>query len=170
MNDVEAVRLHEYSSTWPAMFEVERDQLESVLERWLAGRIEHIGSTAVPGLIAKPVIDIMAGVRDIASSAQARGALRCLGYVYFPYRPDEMHWFCKPSTDRRTHHLHLVPVNSALWTERLAFRDHLRRSPDAAAEYAALKSALAARHPSYARIVDTDKRSPAWHADGISWH
>ena len=140
------------------MFEVERDQLESVLERWLAGPIEHIGSTAVPGLIAKPVIDIMAGVRDIASSAQAREALRSLGYVYFPYRPDEMHWFCKPSPERRTHHLHLVPVNSALWIERLAFRDHLRRSPDAAAEYAALKSALAARHE-FDREAYTDGKS-----------
>jgi GrpB-like predicted nucleotidyltransferase (UPF0157 family) len=142
----EPVRLVDYDSAWPTMFEAERSQLERVLEPWLAGPIEHIGSTAVPGLAAKPVIDIMAGVRDLATSVRAREAVASLEYMYFPYRTDVMHWFCKPSPAHRTHHLHLVPVDSALWLERLAFRDHLRRSPDTVAEYAALKHALAARY------------------------
>jgi len=89
----------------------------------------------------------MVGVRDLTSSRDARAALADLDYVYFPYRPDVMHWFCKPSPARRTHHLHLVPVSSPLWAERLAFRDYLRNSTEARIEYAALKVSLAERFP-----------------------
>ena len=143
----EPIYLVPYDPAWPRRFEDERARLARALSPWLAGPIEHIGSTAVPALTAKPVIDIMAGVRDLPSSLEARDALALLDYVYFPYRADVMHWFCKPSPARRTHHLHLVPVESALWDERVIFRDYLRSSPAAAAEYAALKAALAAEHP-----------------------
>ena len=143
----EPIHLVAYDAAWPRLFESERALLESVLGPWLHGPIEHIGSTAVPGLTAKPVIDIMAGVRDLPSSLDARAALAPLNYMYFPYRADAMHWFCKPSPARRTHHLHLVPVQSSLWQERLAFRDYLQASADAAAEYAVLKLALAEQHP-----------------------
>ena len=142
----EPVFLVPYDPTWPSQFEEERAELARVLSPWLAGPIEHIGSTAVPGLMAKPVIDIMAGVRDLPSSLFARAALAPLNYEYFPHRPDVMHWFCKPSPERRTHHLHLVPVQSALWAERVLFRDYLRLSSATAAEYAALKLALAVQH------------------------
>lgn len=142
----EPIHLVPYDPSWPRQFEEERARLACVLSPWLAGTIEHVGSTAVPGLTAKPTIDIMAGVQDLASSLDARAALHSLDYMYFPYRPDVMHWFCKPSPARRTHHLHLVPVQSELWTDRLTFRDYLRSSPTAAAEYAELKLALAARH------------------------
>lgn len=142
----EPISLVPYDDAWPQLFEEERARLEEVLSVWLAGPIEHIGSTAVPGLTAKPVIDIMAGVRDLPSSRAARAALGTLHYVYFPYRPDVMHWFCKPSPARRTHHLHLVPVDSRLWSDRLLFRDFLRSSAPAAAEYATLKIASAEQH------------------------
>lgn len=142
----EPIYLVPYDPTWPRQFEEERARLAQVLSPWLVGPIEHIGSTAVPGLTAKPVIDIMAGVRDLPSSLDARAAIALLDYVYFPHRPDVMHWFCKPSPARRTHHLHLVPVTSALWGERVTFRDYLRSSPAAAAEYATLKQALAVQH------------------------
>jgi GrpB-like predicted nucleotidyltransferase (UPF0157 family) len=142
----EPIYLVPYDPTWPRQFEEERAQLARVLSPWLVGPIEHIGSTAVPGLVAKPIIDIMAGVRDLPSSLDARAALEPLDYVYFPYRSDVMHWFCKPSPAHRTHHLHLVPVQSALWAERVMFRDHLRSSSETADEYAALKVSLAAQH------------------------
>jgi GrpB-like predicted nucleotidyltransferase (UPF0157 family) len=142
----EPIFLVPYDPLWPQRFEEERAVLASALQAWLAGPIEHIGSTAVPGLTAKPIIDIMAGVKDLASSVPAQAALASLNYMYFPYRPDVMHWFCKPSPAQRTHHLHLVPVQSPLWVERLLFRDFLRRYPAAAADYAALKETLAAKH------------------------
>jgi GrpB-like predicted nucleotidyltransferase (UPF0157 family) len=92
---------------------------------------------------AKPVIDIMAGVNDLESSRPALEALASIGYCYYPYRSQEMHWFCKPSPEIRTHHLHLVPLHSSLWVERLGFRDVLRTHPETAAEYEALKRNLA---------------------------
>lgn len=132
-----------YDRGWPARFDDERDKLLRLIGEWLIGPVEHIGSTAVPGLAAKPVIDIMAGVRTLDESRPAIAAVAELGYWYAPYRSDVEHWFCKPSSSFRTHHLHLIPFRSVLWTEALAFRDYLRAHSDVAAEYGALKQRLA---------------------------
>ena len=118
-----------------------------------------MGSTAVPGLAAKPVIDIMAAVESLAASREAIAAAAEAGYLYFPYRPDEIHWFCKPSASFRTHHLHLVPFGGRLWIERLAFRDCLRRDAATAAEYAALKQRLAKEYM-FDREAYTDAKEP----------
>ena len=144
---------------WPARFASERALLEPLLAPWLAGAVEHIGSTAVVGLPAKPVIDILAPVASLAASRAALPLLATLAYCYFPYRADVMHWLCKPSDARRTHHLHLVPADSALWRERLAFRDYLRAHPTVAEEYAALKTRLAAQHR-FDRTAYTDAKEP----------
>lgn len=141
----EPVTIVQHDPRWADRFVAERELLEPVLARWLEGGIHHVGSTAVRGLDAKPVIDILAGVRDLDSSRPAIDCLADLRYRYAPYRADEMHWFCKPSPERRTHHLHLVPVDSRRFAEELAFRDHLRDHPERAREYAALKQELAAR-------------------------
>src|SRR6187402_1602298 len=106
------IEIEAYNPAWPATFLAERDLLAKVLEPWLVGRIEHVGSTAVPGLAAKPVIDIMAPVRDLESSRPASTALEAIGYCYAPYKAEVEHWFCKPSPEHRTHHLHLVPLDS----------------------------------------------------------
>jgi GrpB-like predicted nucleotidyltransferase (UPF0157 family) len=140
------VVIEPYDPQWPAMFEAERAALSAVLGPWLAGPIEHIGSTAVPGLPAKPVIDIMVAVEDLAASRPAIEALAPLSYCYFDYKAEVMHWLCKPSDLERTHHLHLVPFESPLWRERLAFRDALRREPALRAAYRDLKLRLAANH------------------------
>ena len=132
-----------YERGWPAQFEEERDALQHVLGPWLAGPIEHIGSTAVPGLAAKPVIDIMAAVETLEKSKPAIGAAATLRYCYFPYRADITHWFCKPSAEYRTHHLHLVPIGSPAWVGPIAFRNYLRAHDDVAAEYEQLKRGLA---------------------------
>lgn len=134
-----------YDPSWPAHFEAERLLLEAVLAPWLAGPIEHVGSTAVAGLAAKPVIDIMAPVVTLDASRPAIAAVAVLGYGHYPYRAETMHWLCKPSPLVRTHHLHLVPLGSELWLQRLAFRDALRSDAALAAAYAALKRQLAAR-------------------------
>ena len=148
-----------YDARWPAAFEQERALLAEALGPWLAGPPEHIGSTAVPGLAAKPVIDIMAPVHTLAASRPAIEAARELGYVHYPYKPDVMHWFCKPSAAHRTHHLHLVPLGSPLWRERLAFRDALRADPELRASYQALKLDLAQRHR-LVRKAYTDAKTP----------
>ena len=137
------VEIVDYDAAWPGRFAEEREALLVVLAPWLAGPIEHIGSTAVPGLAAKPVIDIMAAVETLDSSRQAIERVAALGYCYFPYQADVRHWFCKPSDAFRTHHLHLVPISSPHWTRPLAFRDYLRVHTDVASEYEQLKRDLA---------------------------
>ena len=108
-----AVEIVAYDESWPAKFEAERSLLEIVLAPWLAGSIEHIGSTAVALLPAKPVIDIMAPVHTLDASRSAIEAATDAGYAYYPYQAEVMHWFCKPSPHIRTHHLHLVPVRKS---------------------------------------------------------
>jgi GrpB-like predicted nucleotidyltransferase (UPF0157 family) len=148
-----------YDPAWPTLFAEEKARLREALAPWLAGPIEHVGSTAVPGLVAKPVIDIMAGVKSLEDSRAAIAALKDLQYQYWPYRPDVMHWFCKPDTSFRTHHLHLVPRDSAVWNERIAFRDCLRNDAAVAARYAELKEGLARRYR-LDREAYTDAKGP----------
>jgi GrpB-like predicted nucleotidyltransferase (UPF0157 family) len=140
------VEIVEYNPLWPAQFEREQGLVSEALAEWLVGEPEHIGSTAVPSLAAKPVIDIMAPVQSLAASVAAIAAAGRIGYVHFPYKQQVMHGFCKPSPAHRTHHLHLVPLNSRLWQERLAFRDVLRASASLRSEYQALKLKLAAEY------------------------
>jgi GrpB-like predicted nucleotidyltransferase (UPF0157 family) len=158
-NSEASVQIVSYDPRWPSLFLQERALLGAALGTWLAGPIEHFGSTAVPGLAAKPVIDIMAGVESLDASRDAIAAAGVLGYVYYPYRPDVMHWFCKPSAAFRTHHLHLVPLNSRLWIERLAFRDYLRKEPAMAAEYSEVKVGLAKQFE-FDREAYTDAKGP----------
>jgi len=139
----EPIRIVPYDPTWPDRFERERDALATVIGPWITGGIHHVGSTAVPGLDAKPIVDILVGVGDLEESRQCVEPLAQLDYLYAPYLADEMHWFCKPDPRRRTHHLHLVPTGSRRYRDELAFRDRLRAEPETAAEYAALKSRLA---------------------------
>jgi len=148
-----------YDASWPGRFAAEAEALRTALAPWLIGPVEHIGSTAVAGLAAKPVIDIMGGVRTLEASRPAIAAAEALGYCYFPYRPDAEHWFCKPSAAFRTHHLHLVPVGSPDWIRRIAFRDYLRAHPATAAEYEALKWRLAREFP-FDREAYTDAKGP----------
>ena len=108
----------------------------------------------------------MAPVETLEDSRPAIQILGQSGYVYFPYRPDVMHWFCKPSPAHRTHHLHLVPFGSTLWNERIAFRDALREDTELAAEYASLKKELALEYK-LDREAYTDAKGPFIH-DALS--
>jgi len=160
------VEIVPYDPSWVKLFHEEADLLRPVLGEWFVGTIEHIGSTAVPGLAAKPVIDILAAVESLAVSRPAIAAAAALGYCYFPYQVELEHWFCKPSPAFRTHHLHLVPVGSPQWRRPIAFREYLRAHSDVAGEYEVLKRRLAeehhldreaytqAKHPFIARITD----------------
>lgn len=139
----ETIRIVSYDPDWPRRFEEERDTLAAAIGAWAPGGIHHVGSTAVPGLDAKPVIDILVGTESLARSRACFEPLARLAYLYAPYRDDEMHWFCKPHPSRRTHHLHLVPAGSKRFRDELAFRDYLRANPPAARNYGALKHQLA---------------------------
>ena len=140
------IEVVEYSQRWMELFVTERDALVRELNGWLVGVPEHIGSTAVPGLAAKPIIDIMAPVASLEASLPAIVAAGRIGYVFYPYKAEVMHWLCKPDPGFRTHHLHLVPVGSQLWIDRLTFRDALRANKALRTEYQALKQSLARVH------------------------
>src|SRR3954447_23990143 len=105
----EPIRVVSADPGWPVRFQEEQQALADAIGKWAPGGIHHVGSTAVAGLEAKPVIDILVGVRGLVEARACFEPLAGLGYLYAPYRVEEMHWFCKPHPSRRTHHLHLVP-------------------------------------------------------------
>ena len=149
-----------YDPGWQRGFEDERVVLETALAPWLEGGIHHIGSTAVPGIAAKPVIDMMAGVRDLEDARAAFEPLQALSYAHAPHRASVAHHFYKPSArlGEYTHGLHLTEPESDLWRERLAFRDALRADPGLAAEYETLKSRLVREHPNDLAAYTTGKK------------
>jgi GrpB-like predicted nucleotidyltransferase (UPF0157 family) len=145
------IRVVPYDPEWPRRFDAERALLERVLAPWLEGGVHHVGSTAVPGLAAKPLIDIVAGVRDFEEARAASEPLAELGYVSEPHRPGIAHHFAREIV-AQSHKvdgfgLHLTEPGSDLWRERLVFRDALRADAELAAEYEALKLRLAREHP-----------------------
>lgn len=142
----EPVAIVPYDAEWPLRFEAERTLLERVLAPWLEGGIHHVGSTAIPGIAAKPIIDIVAGVRNLGPAREAFEPLRAASYTYSPHRPGIAHHFEKRSPRFPEYGLHLTEVGSDLWRERLAFRDALRADSKLAAEYEALKLRLAQEH------------------------
>jgi len=134
-----------YTASWPAMFESEAASIRTVFgERAL--RVEHVGSTAVPGLAAKPVIDIQVSVQSLEDSGRHIELLARLGYVHVALGAFDLVYpfFQKPAQWPSTHHVHLCVVGSLQEREHLAFRDYLRGHPEVAAEYLALKQELAA--------------------------
>ncbi len=141
----EPVALVPHDPAWSYKFEQERDLLECTIGSCAVGGVHHVGSTAVPGLDAKPIIDVLAGVASLEAARQCFRPLGELGYLYAPYKPGEMHWFCKPDPRRREYHLHLIPVDFARFRDELSFRDRLREDSETAWEYAEIKHSLVAR-------------------------
>jgi GrpB-like predicted nucleotidyltransferase (UPF0157 family) len=142
----EPVAIVEYDPSWPRRFDEASTELSAVL-RGRAVRIEHVGSTAVPGLAAKPIIDIQVEV-DTLLDADLVPAIEGLGYEYVPDYEAEFprrRYFRRNDPDgRRTHHVHVVEHSDRAWSERhIAFRDWLRRHDDDRDRYAALKRRLA---------------------------
>jgi GrpB-like predicted nucleotidyltransferase (UPF0157 family) len=133
-----------YDPAWPALFEQERARLAAILGT-LVVTIEHVGSTAVPGLAAKPIIDLMVGVRSLAETrSRCIEPLQEAGYAYLPeyqsWLPDEL--FFRKGVPW-THHVHVMEPSNPGWRRRLLFRDYLRAHPDSADAYATLKRGLA---------------------------
>jgi GrpB-like predicted nucleotidyltransferase (UPF0157 family) len=146
-----------YDAGWPELFRTEKEHLLSCLPNDLIRRIEHFGSTAVPGLSAKPVVDMLVEVTDLeATRARIAPILEQQGYDYFwrPTHGDDgppfYAWFIKrhPDTGIRTHHIHMVERDFTEHWDRLLFRDYLIDHPETAREYESLKLRLAADYPS----------------------
>jgi GrpB-like predicted nucleotidyltransferase (UPF0157 family) len=149
-----------YDPEWPRRFETERALLEHVLAPWLDEGIHHVGSTAIPGVSAKPLVDMMAGVRDLHEARASFEPLQEHSYLHTPHRPGIAHHFSKPSPllPETLYGLHLTEPGSDLWRERLTFRDALRNDRALAAEYQALKLRLAEEHRLDLRAYTAGKR------------
>lgn len=143
-----------YRPAWPGQYRVEAEVLRTALAA-LAPRTEHIGSTAVPGLASKPIIDILLGVRNPADLDDYAERLHNFGYALAPqplapqpdYDLDDRRFLVRSVRGVRTHHVHVVETSGETWHRLLLFRDLLRVDPQLAVEYGQLKQTLAMRHP-----------------------
>ena len=152
----EDVAIVPYDPRWPELFQREKEHLLGTLPAELIRRIEHFGSTAVPGLAAKPIIDLLVEVTDLqATRDRIAPMLEAQGYDYFwrPTHGDDgppfYAWFIKrdPASGTRTHHVHMVEAHFTEHWERLFFRDYLIEHPQVAKEYEKIKVRLATDHP-----------------------
>jgi len=144
------IALVSYDPTWPDMFEHEAARIRAALGPSLFEALEHFGSTAIPGLAAKPIIDILIAVRSVEAARRVfPEKLKALQYIFWADNPKRDRLFfvkgMPPFGERRTHHIHVTEPAGEMW-QRLAFRDYLRTHPDEAARYEALKVQLAKQH------------------------
>ena len=154
------VVIADYDPEWPVLFDAERRRLEEGLGD-VAVRVEHVGSTAVPGLAAKPVIDIQVSVRSFEPFDAYARPLADLGYLFRTSDDDDpAHRFFKLEQNGvRRFHIHVCEAGGEWERRHLAFREHLRRDTVAAREYEAVKRALAARFP-HDSLAYADAKTP----------
>ena len=148
----EHVDLVPYDPSWPLLYAKEEEFLRTALPVDLFIRIDHIGSTAIPGCSAKPVIDVQVVVKSLERVKQEVVPMMERNGYEFIWRPTIGErapfyaWFIKRNTDgARTHHIHMVEPDPAS-EDRILFRDHLRAHPEEVARYEALKRDLALAH------------------------
>jgi GrpB-like predicted nucleotidyltransferase (UPF0157 family) len=149
---VQPIVIADYDPRWPAIFEEERARILEAVGEWLLD-IQHVGSTSVPGLAAKPIVDIMPGLRSLDDAPRVIAGMQSIGYQYIPVYEDDLperRYFVRPPGrgywHNRLFHVHAVETVSRFWRRHLAFRDYLRAHPEACDEYAALKRRLATEH------------------------
>jgi len=146
----DSVLLVDYDARWPVIFEKEKARImEMIGDKVVA--IEHVGSTAVPDLGAKPIIDMMIAVNHLSDAAECIEPLTSIGYEYVPEyevsRPERRYFRKGPHDASNRHfHLHMVERTSDFWERHILFRDYLRTHPEVAQEYCGLKKQLAEKH------------------------
>jgi GrpB-like predicted nucleotidyltransferase (UPF0157 family) len=145
-SEEDRIEISEYDPAWPAEFEAEQERIRAALDSGLQVEMQHIGSTAIPDMAAKPIIDILLMVHEGAEHARVIQGLQEIGYVYWEENPEPGRMFfvkgMPPFGKRRTHHVHVFD-DAMERNRRIAFRDYLRSHADAAREYAELKRQLA---------------------------
>ena len=162
MND-DSITIVQYNPRWPQKAQNEITKLKKLFKnnKWIKD-IQHIGSTAVPGLSAKPIIDIYIGVDSIILAQQLIVPIENLGYKFWEENPNnEKMFFVKgmpPFGKKRTHHIHIVEYNSSYWKARILFRDYLINHSDEAMQYERLKKELMIKY-TYDREKYTDEKS-----------
>lgn len=144
----EDVALYPYDAHWPDLFLAEHESLLSLFPTQLLD-VQHFGSTAIPGMSAKPIIDLLGGVASMGVADAMMAPLLQSHYTTsaeFNATLTDRRWLMRWADGRRTHHLHLVVLGSTAWERRLRFRDAVRADPSLAERYARLKRDLVAQH------------------------
>jgi GrpB-like predicted nucleotidyltransferase (UPF0157 family) len=166
-----AVRIVEYDPAWPGMAAVEIERIAAAVGE-AAVRIDHVGSTAVPGLAAKPIVDLQLSVFDVDARSLYVEPLEGLGYLFAPdpASPD-FHFFGLPAARPRTHHLHVCAAGGEHERRHLAVRDYLRAHGDEVSAYAERKRVLVAHAPGdrLAYIEGKDEYVAALERRALAW-
>ncbi len=146
-----------YDPQWPIEFEREKTRILAAIGQKVIA-VEHYGSTAVPGLEAKPIIDILVAVHTLDDAKECIEPLRQVGYEYRPINEELIpgtRYFRKGPSGANTHHIRMVEVNSDKWQDYLFFRDYLRNHPDEAERYSQLKREL---HSKFGKRLPLDAK------------
>ena len=148
-----------YNREWVDHYNREAEILKSVLGD-TALQIEHVGSTSIPGMPAKAIIDIMVAVPTLIRSSNLLLGLDCIGYTYKPFDtiPDRMYFAKEIEPEIRTHHLNLAIKGTGFWNNQLMFRDYLRANDELANEYIQVKKSFA-EHYERTNHVDVEWKS-----------
>lgn len=139
------VKLSPYNKKWQTAFEKERQVLKKAAGKILID-IQHIGSTAIPGIHAKPIIDMSAGVRNLKDAKRLVKLFSKMGYNFYKTFQKQI-LFAKGPDKKRTHYLHVMKYNGTKWKNDLLFRHYLLRHPTRAKTYDTLKKKLARLYP-----------------------
>ncbi len=158
----EKISLFEPDADWARRGRELVQSLSESLKPWLVAGPHHVGSTAVQGLVAKPIIDIMAATASLEVAGEIEAALRTRGWVLVPAHLDNRPWrrfFVKAEGDRRVAHLHIMKESAERWVSQLRFRDALRANSELRRQYGELKRELAARYANDREMYSSAKAS-----------
>ncbi len=160
--DTGQVIIVDYDPNWPQMYEQEKARIQDAIGEYLID-IQHVGSTSIPGLSAKPIIDIMPIIRDIALIPYCVQPLESLDYAYFGENGiSGRHYFRKPAditSQPHTYHLHIVDKGHDQWAMMLLFREYMLLHPESVQQYDVLKRKLATKYDSD-RVGYTNAKEP----------
>lgn len=157
----DTVRLAPYEPEWARLYEVERARLQAAVGEHVLD-IQHVGSTAIPGIVAKPILDIAVAVASFETAYVCVAPIEALGYAYYGENGiPRRHYFVRrdPETSQTLIHLHVNELDGPDWENQILFRDYLIAHPEAAAQYSALKRDLAAQYP-HDREAYTEAKAP----------
>lgn len=140
------VKLEPSKKEWTELYKEEVQRLKDIANNWFRD-FEHIGSTAIGGIPAKPILDILAVIEDLGEAKNLIPILEEHGYEYRPGDVEGRLFFAKGPRTNRTIYLSITERGSDFYEEKIAFRDYLRKHPEAAEQYTSLKKRLAEEHP-----------------------
>jgi GrpB-like predicted nucleotidyltransferase (UPF0157 family) len=151
------VKLEPFDDKWTMLFDQEKEILLSQLKGLIVD-VQHVGSTSIEGLLAKPIIDIAIGVSSFDTIKELKEKIKKLSYFEVPVSIDGKHIFARYKEKKITHFLHVMMYNHNSWIDQISFKNYLRSTPDAKIEYIKLKEDLAKKFPNDVTSYTNEKK------------